>query len=187
MGKSFCDWFTPRLKLTMSTHATVIRRGRPGENGVLTRIAQEAKGHWGYPGEWLEAWKDALTLSADFISKNPVFVAEIEGATVGFYALCSEGHTVTLEHLWVAPGHIGTGLGAKLFHHAAKEASALGASAMNIETDPNAESFYLRMGAKRIGEVSSIVNSSPRLLPILLYDLRASADYTSPVHNQPAR
>jgi GNAT superfamily N-acetyltransferase len=54
---------------------------------------------------------------------------------------------VELEHLWVSPEHIGTGIGRALFDHAVRRAAALGATTLSIEADPNAEGFYRRMGA----------------------------------------
>ncbi|GMV34320.1 MAG: hypothetical protein AMXMBFR60_21490 [Chloroflexota bacterium] len=43
---------------------------------------------------------------------------------------------------------------------------------MKIEADPNAESFYIRMGARRIGEHRSDVDGAPRILPALEMQLR---------------
>ncbi len=70
----------------------------------------------------------------------------------GFYALVERGSKVELEHLWVLPEHIGTGIGRALFDHAVRKAAALGATILSIEADPNAEGFYRRMGARRVGE-----------------------------------
>lgn len=50
-------------------------------------------------------------------------------------------------------------------------ARALGLSSLLIDADPNAEGFYLRMGAERVGEVPS-GSISGRMLPLLRYGLR---------------
>ena len=44
-------------------------------------------------------------------------------------------------------------------------AAALGVTALSIESDPHAEGFYLRLGARRIGEVPSTLPG--RVLPLL--------------------
>ena len=61
---------------------------------------------------------------------------------------------------------IGSGVGAALMTHATAEAKRHGATTLRIESDPNAEAFYLRMGAKRVGEVPSGTEPG-RLLPLL--------------------
>jgi len=38
---------------------------------------------------------------------------------------------------------------------------------LKIEADPNAESFYIRRGARRVGEHRSDVDGMPRILPVL--------------------
>jgi GNAT superfamily N-acetyltransferase len=61
----------------------------------------------------------------------------------------------TLEDLWVDPVAIGSGVGRRLFDHAVVTAAGLGLTSLLIESDPNAEGFYLAMGAERIGERDS--------------------------------
>ncbi len=74
-----------------------------------------------------------------------------------------------LDHLWVDPQHIGTGVGKLLFDHAAHTARLLGGSVLIIVSDPHAEGFYLRMGARRVDEVPS--KPEGRTLPLLAVEL----------------
>jgi GNAT superfamily N-acetyltransferase len=150
---------------------TTIRRATASDAPALTAVAHAAKRHWGYPERWIELWKDALTITPDFISNNQVYVAFVNGEIAGFSALVVNEDEVWLEHLWVLPKHIGTGLGKTLFIHAAGVAATTGAKAMEIESDPNAEGFYKRMGAKRVGEVVSTIEGEKRVLPLLAFDL----------------
>ena len=41
------------------------------------------------------------------------------------------------------------------------------ASVLKIEADPNAQSFYERMGARKVGEHHSEVFGQPRTLPVM--------------------
>jgi GNAT superfamily N-acetyltransferase len=153
-----------------------ILRARPDDAEVLTRISFAAKRHWGYPESWIERWRESLTIIPDFIRRNEVYVAVVEGNPVGFYALVGDGRKLELEHLWVSPEFIGTGMGRALFDHAVRRAAALGAEVVGVESDPNAEGFYRRMGARRVGEISCPIDGQKRTLPLLAVE----------VHNHPA-
>ena len=47
-------------------------------------------------------------------------------------------------------------------------------TAVEILADPNAEGFYRKMGAHRIGELVSEIDGQPRTLPRLIVDPKAS-------------
>jgi GNAT superfamily N-acetyltransferase len=153
------------------TSEITIQRAKPDEHERLTEIAHAAKRHWGYPERWIEIWKDVLIITPEFIANNEVHAAFIEDEIAGFFAVIeSDGKTI-LEHMWVSPDQMGAGVGRQLFNSALKAASALGAHSMEIESDPNAEGFYIRMGARRIGEVVSEIEGQPRALPLLAVDI----------------
>ena len=144
-----------------------IRRSSPDEAATLTTIALEAKRHWGYPEHWIKHWESDLTISSDFIRDNHVYVAEENGEIRGFYALCVANSKAELEHMWVTPAAIGTGIGKELFLDAMERAAKLNVNAVEICSDPNAAGFYKRMGATQIGEVDVPVDGEPRKLPRL--------------------
>ncbi len=148
-----------------------IRRAKPNEAHVLTEIAHAAKRHWGYPENWIEHWKNDLTITPEFISKNEVYVAVAGEEIVGCCAIVCVDSLAELEHMWIKPEHIGTGVGRALFLHLKKRAVYLGLPALEISSDPNAEGFYQRMGAKRIGDVRSEIKGEPRVLPRMTVDL----------------
>jgi GNAT superfamily N-acetyltransferase len=149
-----------------------ILRATPGDAEALSRIAFAAKRYWGYPEQWMERWQESLTITSDFIRRNEVYAATLDREIVGFYALAGQGREIELEHLWVTPEHIGTGVGRALFDHAVRRAGSLGAEVLGIEADPNAEGFYRRMGARRVGETSYPIDNQRRVLPLLVVDAR---------------
>jgi GNAT superfamily N-acetyltransferase len=152
-------------------HVT-IRPAVPSDAEALTALALAGKRHWGYPEAWLEAWRGMLTKTPDYVAANVVSCAEDEtGQVVGFYALERDGDCFRMEDLFLAPSLIGHGLGRQLFDHAVQTARALGAAELLIESDPNAEAFYLRMGAQRIGETVSRLTGTERIVPELRYAL----------------
>jgi len=160
--------------VTTAPQDLTIRRASPGEAAVLTTIATDAKRHWGYPENWIKHWQDDLTISPDFVATNQVFLAEKDGPILGFYALIVRQEKAELDHLWVAPEYIGSGVGKELFLHAMETAVKGGISAVEVVSDPNAEGFYRKMGAHRIGETVSEIEGQPRTLPRLIVDPKSS-------------
>ena len=145
----------------------MIRPASADDASVLTSIAHEAKRHWGYPEHWIKHWESDLTISPDFIRDNHVYVAEEDGAIEGFYALSVIGNRAELEHMWVTPDRIGTGVGKDLFLDAMERAAQLNVNAVEILADPNAAGFYKRMGATQIGETDASLDGESRTLPRL--------------------
>ena len=149
----------------------MIRPATSEEAPALTQIALDAKRYWGYPEHWIKHWESDLTISPEFISGNQVFVFDCEGEIRGFYALCINENAAELEHMWVAPQHIGTGIGKELFLDAMERAATFNVNEVELTADPNAAGFYERMGAKRIGESNSTMDGKERVLPRMKVDL----------------
>jgi GNAT superfamily N-acetyltransferase len=145
----------------------MIRQAATDEASVLTTIAFEAKRYWGYPEDWIRHWESDLTISPEFVREHHVYVAEADGEIRGFYALCVSGAKAELEHMWVRPAWIGTGVGKELFLDAMERAAALEVSDVGITADPNAVGFYRRMGATQVGDTDAPVAGEARKLPRL--------------------
>jgi N-acetylglutamate synthase-like GNAT family acetyltransferase len=156
------------------TRNMAIRRAATEDAAALTRIAHEAKRHWGYPEHWIAHWQDDLTISPDFVAANQVYVAESEGDLLGFYALILKNEKAELDHLWVAPAHTGSGVGKELFIHAMQTAAMKSVDAVEILSDPNAAGFYRKMGAHQMGETISEIDGRSRTLPRLTIDPKIS-------------
>lgn len=169
-----------------------IVRARSEHARELTVIAHAAKRHWSYPERWIELWHDMLTVTPEYVQQELVFAAMAVTPAVaepqpiqtdaqhprvpgilGFYALGQRNCYCTLEHLWVHPAWIGQGVGRALFQDAVLRAATLKAKAVIIESDPNAEGFYRRMGARRVGQTVARLEGSQRLLPLLILDVMA--------------
>ena len=144
-----------------------IRSASAADAQALTTIALEAKRYWGYPEHWIKHWESELTISSEYIRDNHVYVHEEDGEIRGFYALCVDGNKAELDHMWVTPAAIGSGIGKELFLDAMERAAKLNVNAVEISSDPNAAGFYKRMGATQIGEVDSPVDGQDRKLPRL--------------------
>ena len=147
-----------------------LKRANPKDALLLTEIAFASKRHWRYPEQWIHEWRGMLTVEPSLIASHEVWEAVVDGTTAGFYALSPKADGLELVHFWVRPEFIGRGVGRALFLHAVNKGRELGARTIYIESDPNAEGFYLRMGAKRVGVVSGELAGQTRELPLLAYE-----------------
>ena len=75
-----------------------------------------------------------------------------------------------LEALFVEPAYMGHGIGRKLMNDANHAVKGRQGRSLRIESDPNAEAFYVACGAKRVGQTASY-SIEGRTLPLLRIDL----------------
>lgn len=151
-----------------------IREADPGDAAALSALARRAKAHWGYPDEWLRTWSGDLTISSEYLAAHRGFVAVAEGSPIGVCVLEVDGTVGTLEHVWIAPENQGTGVGRALVARALEAASRAGAVGVSVLSDPFAEAFYLRLGARRTSSVPAPMPGEPgRMLPRLEFTLGA--------------
>jgi len=141
-----------------------IRRAVTTDSERATQLARSAKAHWGYPAEWLEEWRDDLVVTAEGIERHATFVASMDGEVVGVCQLQQSTDHTMLEHVWVDPRCHGRGVGRALVEHARMHARGV----IAIVADPNAEAFYVKLGARRVGEVAAPMPGAPsRVLPLM--------------------
>ena len=140
-----------------------IRAACPGEESELTELALRSKAHWGHDAEFLARSRTALTVRPEHLERWIVQVAERQGAVVGVAAVDPEA--AELELLFVEPAAIGTGVGRALLRDALDRARAAGLDELTIESDPDAEPFYLAQGAEQLG--TRVSSATGRELPLL--------------------
>jgi GNAT superfamily N-acetyltransferase len=164
---------------------TTIRVARQGEATLLSGIAYRSKAHWGYSDEFLAAARADLTFTEAELAADIVYVLEVyvveqdveqDGFVMGFYKLREvTPDRVELVDLFMEPSSIGQGWGRLLWEHAVATATSLGYVQMTWESDPNAEGFYLHMGAERVGAVESSIQPG-RFMPRMRYWLTGSQE-----------
>jgi GNAT superfamily N-acetyltransferase len=147
-----------------------IRPANPGEAAELSELALRSKAHWGYDAQFLERVRPLLTFTEDDLATAAAVAVleDIAGEPRGVYRITGAPPAGELEDLWLDPQLIGRGHGRALFEHARDAARARGFTSLTIEADPNAEPFYLAMGAVPIGARRS---PSGRDLPLLRLDV----------------
>jgi GNAT superfamily N-acetyltransferase len=145
------------------------RPARVADVEELSRVAEAAKRQWGYPDEWIELWRDQLQYTADTLARQDVYCAELDAAIIGVVSISIDADVAELEGLWVLPAYGRRGVGRALMNLATAQAASRGAHVLRVVSDPNAEGFYLALGARRVGYSESL--PAGRRLPCLELDL----------------
>ncbi len=158
----------------MSMTGGTIRRARSDEAEVLTRLFWRSKAYWGYDESFMALVRETLCITSETIEQQHVYVLEARGQIAGFYALHVLPDRLHLEDLFIEPSQIGRGFGRYLFDHAVQVGRRLGYDSFTLESDPNAEHFYLKLGAIRVGEHESSIPG--RFIPHLLFRFPPAAD-----------
>lgn len=143
-----------------------IRRAEITEEYALTKLSLESKHYWNYPKEYFHIFEKELTLTAEYIINNLVYLAEYENKIIGYFSIVNVKEDYIagkvpikkgfwLEHIFIRPGFIRRGIGSLLMAYAKSICSEKGISALNIFSDPNARGFYETLGANYKGEYLS--------------------------------
>jgi N-acetylglutamate synthase-like GNAT family acetyltransferase len=147
----------------------VVRRAIASDAAALSALAFRSKASWGYDEAFMNRSRHALLVSAEYVQEHPVYVLLRDGAVAGFFGFISAPEETILNDFWIEPACIGTGLGRVMWQQAIEQARTHGIESFFIHSDPNAEGFYLHMGAERIG--TRIAPETGRDLPLLQYIL----------------
>ncbi|EIK42907.1 acetyltransferase, GNAT family [Cellvibrio sp. BR] len=127
-----------------------------------------SKGYWGYSQEQLEEWRSNLRFEEKYISRNTVKLILKDKDVIGFFAIV-KGDSDELDHFWLLPKAIGKGYGNLVFEQILSECKTLDITEFYITSDPDAEGFYLKKGAFKVGEIYS--EPQKRMLPRLKFTL----------------
>ncbi|MGH0517972.1 GNAT family N-acetyltransferase [Bacillus toyonensis] len=145
-----------------------IREAALAEADELSELALHSKATWNYSEEFILSCKADLTITEEYIKYNFVYVLEKNNMKIGFFSFLRNENA--LDFLYIHPRYKGKGYGKILWKFVIEKANELGIKRFTIDSDPNAKGYYLKMGAKLIGETPSIVCKN-RFLPLLQYDV----------------
>jgi GNAT superfamily N-acetyltransferase len=138
------------------THDVLIRPAVIPERQALEALQRRASLNNPGDREALLANPDAIELPSDQIAAGQVFVAERDGAIVGFSAvLPREDSGTDLDGLFVEPHLWGHGIGRLLVERCVAYARAHGSAALHVVGNPHAEGFYKRCGFEMLGTVDT--------------------------------
>ncbi|TJX68094.1 GNAT family N-acetyltransferase [Soehngenia saccharolytica] len=140
-----------------------IRRAYPFEAGVLTDLAVASEAYWGYDKKFLDTFRAVYKVSEDYIINNPTFVLEEDDKAIGFYSIIENSEGVVLEYFYIDPSYIRKGYGRILWDHLIEFCKNRGILEFDFVASNEAVPFYEKMGAIKVGETKSLVESDRRV------------------------
>ncbi len=143
-----------------------IQKAIPGDHEILTQITKKSKAYWGYSNEQIEDWSPFLTVTEEYIETNSVFNLMLDNEIVGYYSFFHESeNSLKLDNLFVLPDFIGKGFGRLLMNDFLVRLQDLSVQKVVLNSEPNAESFYIKFGFVKIGQIETSIKD--RYLPIM--------------------
>lgn len=143
-----------------------IEKANINDNETLTSITKKSKAYWGYSEEQIQKWDKNLTISQDYIRNNNTFKLTENDLILGYYSYLFENEkTVKLDNLFILPEHIGKGFGKQLLLDFLNRMKEEKIEKIILDSEPNAESFYSKMGFVKIGEFETSIKN--RFMPIM--------------------
>jgi len=143
-----------------------IQKAIPGDHEILTQITKKSKAYWGYSNEQIEDWSPFLTVTEEYIETNSVFNLMLDNEIVGYYSFFHESeNSLKLDNLFVLPDFIGKGFGKLLMNDFLVRLQDLSVQKVVLNSEPNAESFYIKFGFVKIGQIETSIKD--RYLPIM--------------------
>ena len=112
---------------------------------VLNQISLASKRYWNYPEEWIQRWKNDLSIKESDLIDLVILVVTINDELKGFCAIRDGDSYYEVEHLWLKPETIGKGLGKALLLTSLERVVSQNLPIL-VEADPNAEAFYKKQG-----------------------------------------
>ena len=146
-----------------------IERANIHDDEILSEITKKSKAFWGYSKEQILEWNDNLTISKNYIESNYAFKLLDENTVIGYYSYILEKSSVKLDNLFVLPEYIGKGFGKYLVNDFLTRMRNQKIKKIILDSDPNAEEFYLKIGFKKIGEFETSIKN--RFMPIMEMNL----------------
>lgn len=146
----------------------IIKKSTSELHVKLTEISLISKKYWNYSDEWMEIWKDDLTITENFITNNYVYHLENDAnEIVGFYAFVKFDNYIELDSLFVSPEYIGKGFGNLLMTDFLSKVREIDFNYKKLKAEPFAEIFYKKYGFETVElQLSSKIEN--RYLPIMI-------------------
>jgi len=134
----------------------VIRPALPDERSSLEALQWRASLANAGDRHSLLANPDAIAMPGEHIADGHVFVAEREGAIVGFAAILPRPDgNAELDALFVDPGLWKGGVGRMLVDHCTQVARGRASRIMHVVGNPHAQRFYAACGFRITGTVNT--------------------------------
>jgi len=148
----------------------IIRKAKIDELSILNHLMERSLSVWEYPAKEHKELVEYLQITPEMLQNSVTYVAEKEGVVVGFW--CREiKKELSLGRFYIDPAYIGKGVGSYLWSAMIAELTSRGLEYFTLLSDPNAQGFYEKKGAHKIGDHPSEIFKGENL-PIMKYYLK---------------
>nr|WP_322625850.1 GNAT family N-acetyltransferase [uncultured Flavobacterium sp.] len=121
------------------------------DHKILSDITKKSKAYWKYTEDQLHGWLDSLTITDDYIANNFVYKLCDNQAVIGYYSYkIKEATIILLDNFFILPEYIGQGFGKTMMEDFLERIDSSHITKIELESDPNAELFYIKFGFKTI-------------------------------------
>ena len=127
-------------------------RIRPAETGDVERLTELVHASAAYRGQYASIIA-GYRVTSDYLDRTPVWVAvDPAGSIRGWISLQLE--PLEIDMMFVADSDHGRGIGRALVVRLLDDARRRGPGPVRVVAHPDAEGFYRRCGAQRVGTVA---------------------------------
>jgi GNAT superfamily N-acetyltransferase len=142
----------------------VIRLGTSADLAAAAGVYRRASLSNAGDRDRLLAHPEHLILGPEGLAEGRTYVAEQDGAVVGFATWAEAAGTVELEDLFVDPGCMRRGIAAALVSRIAEVLRGRGAEYLEVTANPHALGFYRAAGFTGSGVVQTEFGAGHRMV-----------------------
>lgn len=142
----------------------MIRLGTPADLAAATGVFCRASLSNAADRDHLLAHPEYLILGREGLADGRTYVAEEDGAVVGFASWAEADGTTELEDLFVDPGYMRRGIATALVDCIADILRARGVERLEVTANPHALGFYRAAGFTASGLAETEFGTAPRMV-----------------------
>ncbi|MFC5047791.1 GNAT family N-acetyltransferase [Aquimarina hainanensis] len=132
----------------------------------LTTLTIRSKSYWNYTPAQIKKWRKDLTVSPEYILKNPVYMLYIAQELIGYYSyLAISKRIVKLDNIFIDSIYIRKGYGTLLMQDFISRIKQAGYQKIQLDSDPNAVNFYQHLGFIIIDRIETAIKG--RFMPVM--------------------
>jgi streptomycin 6-kinase len=157
--------------LIKNTYNINYRSAEAKDLAAANQLIRASKAHWGYPDDFMKRFMQLFGLTEAYLSENTIELMLDGDKIIGLYGFkLHPDNSLELDYFFIHPAYIGKGFGKTLWDRARQCPKQFNMHSFILWSDPEAETFYVKMGCHRIGMKKSPLLPN-REAPVLQYDL----------------
>jgi GNAT superfamily N-acetyltransferase len=144
-------------------NVAIIQLGAPADLPAASDVYRSASLSNASDRDNLLAHPEYLVLGPEGLAEGRTFVAEEEGALVGFATWIEAGDLFELQDLFVDPLWRRRGIAAALVNHITQVLRARSVGRLEVTANPDAMGFYRAAGFVDCGVADTVFGTAPRM------------------------